>query len=342
MSTRPTIAAVAAAAGVSRQTVSNALNAPERVRPDTLARVLARIDDLGYRPSVAARQMRTGRSQLLAMRIEPVRDGVNGVVGDRFLHALSEAAQRAGYRMLLCTAAGDAAELAEYEQLRATMALDGVVLATTHSGDGRRAWLREHGLAFTSFGRPWASDGTLVAGDTSWVDVDGAVGTAAATGELVSRGHRRIAYLGWPQGSDVGQDRRTGWLRTMAAAGLTGEGVEATSEDDIEQALAVVADLLGSRPTAIVCASDTLAIAVSAALNQRGLRPGPDVSVVGFDDTPAARALGIASVLQPLDRVADACIGGLVGQLEGSATPQRGVLLEPRLVIRPTLADPAP
>ena len=142
MSTRPTIAAVAAAAGVSRQTVSNALNAPERVRPDTLARVLARIDDLGYRPSVAARQMRTGRSQLLAMRIEPVRDGVNGVVGDRFLHALSEAAQRAGYRMLLCTASGDAAELAEYEQLRATMALDGVVLATTHTGDGRRAWLR--------------------------------------------------------------------------------------------------------------------------------------------------------------------------------------------------------
>ncbi|WP_235866081.1 LacI family DNA-binding transcriptional regulator [Serinibacter arcticus] len=342
MSVRPTIAAVAAAAGVSRQTVSNALNAPERVKPDTLAKVLGHIDVLGYRPSVAARQMRTGRSQLLAMRIEPVRDGVNGVVGDRFLHALAEAAQAAGYRMLLCTAGSDVDEVAEYEQLLATMALDGVVLATTHTGDTRRAWLRDHGLAFMSFGRPWGDLAVAGASDSSWVDVDGAAGTAAATAELLRRGHRRIAYLGWPAGSDVGHDRRAGWLTTMAAAGRTDEAVEVTSEDDIEEALDVVEDLLRQRPTAIVCASDTLAVAASAVLNRRGLRPGPDVSVVGFDDTPAARALGIASVLQPLDQVAEACIAGLVAQLDGRPLPAEGVLLPPLLVPRTTLADPAP
>lgn len=345
MSVRPTIAAVAAAAGVSRQTVSNALNAPERVRPDTLAKVLGHVDDLGYRPSAAARQMRTGRSQLLAMRIEPVRDGVNGVIGDRFLHALAEAAQSAGYRLLLCTATSDADEVAEYEQLRATMALDGVVLATTHTGDPRRDWLREHGLPFMSFGRPWGAETRVAAptteSDSSWVDVDGAAGTSAATAELLRRGHRRIAYLGWPAGSDVGHDRRAGWRTAMADAGLAGEAVEATAEDDVELALDVVDDLLSASPTAVVCASDTLAIAVSAVLSRRGLQAGPDVSVVGFDDTPAARALGIASVLQPLAQVAEACIAGLLGQLKGRPRPADGVLLAPRLIARATLADPA-
>ena len=345
MSERPTIAAVALAAGVSRQTISNAINAPERVRPETLKRVLAHIEELGFRPNVAARQMRTGRSQLLAMRIEPVRDGVNGVVGDRFLHALAEAAQFAGYRMLLCTAKNDAEELAEYEQLRDTMALDGVVLATTHTGDPRRAWLADHELPFMSFGRPWASldapDGSAVP-DGNWVDVDGAAGTAAATAELISRGHTRIAYLGWPVGSDVGNDRRSGWARSMAESDLAVDHLEASSEDEIEEAVAVVGTLLDSRPTAIVCASDTLAVAAAAVLNQRGLRPGTDISVVGFDDTPAARALGIASVLQPLDRVAEACVAGILDQLNNKPRSGQGELLAPQLVLRSTLADPAP
>lgn len=345
MSERPTIAAVALAAGVSRQTISNAINAPERVRPETLKRVLAHIEELGFRPNVAARQMRTGRSQLLAMRIEPVRDGVNGVVGDRFLHALAEAAQFAGYRMLLCTAKNDAEELAEYEQLRDTMALDGVVLATTHTGDPRRAWLADHELPFMSFGRPWASldapDGSVVP-DGNWVDVDGAAGTAAVTAELISRGHTRIAYLGWPVGSDVGNDRRSGWARSMAESDLAVDHLEASSEDEIEEAVAVVGTLLDSRPTAIVCASDTLAVAAAAVLNQRGLRPGTDISVVGFDDTPAARALGIASVLQPLDRVAEACVAGILDQLNNKPRSGQGELLAPQLVLRSTLADPAP
>ena len=344
VSERPTIAAVALAAGVSRQTISNAINAPERVRPETLKRVLATIEELGFRPNVAARQMRTGRSQLLAMRIEPVRDGVNGVVGDRFLHALAEAAQFAGYRMLLCTAKNDAEELAEYEQLRDTMALDGVILATTHTGDPRREWLADHDLPFMSFGRPWASQslsGEAEAPDSNWVDVDGAAGTAAATAELISRGHQRIAYLGWPTGSDVGNDRRSGWVGSMTKGGLAVDGLEASSEDDIEEAVGAVEQLLDSSPTAIVCASDTLAVAAAAVLNRRSLRPGADVSVVGFDDTPAARALGIASVLQPLDRVAEACVAGILDQLNNRPRSGLGQLLAPELVLRSTLADPA-
>src|SRR5215475_9389542 len=120
MSANVTIATVARHANVSRQTVSNVLNAPELVRADTRARVQAAIEELGYRTNLAARQMRTGRSKLIAVRIDPVRDGVEPSVLDRFLHGLTEASESAGYRIMLYTATDDRSEISTYEDLLAS------------------------------------------------------------------------------------------------------------------------------------------------------------------------------------------------------------------------------
>src|SRR5947209_17332876 len=97
---RTTLESVARRAFVSRQTVSNVLNAPHLVRPETIARVQAAIDELGYRPNWAARTLRTRRSRLIGARIEPPRDGVTAVILERFLHSLTVKAQASGYRML--------------------------------------------------------------------------------------------------------------------------------------------------------------------------------------------------------------------------------------------------
>ncbi|GFJ88933.1 hypothetical protein Prum_025750 [Phytohabitans rumicis] len=150
-----TIATVAEHARVSRQTVSNVLNTPHLVREETQARVREAITALGYRANQAARQMRTGRSRLLAVRIEPTRDGINGTVLDRFLHGLTEAAAPAGYRVLLYAAADDTAEIATYDDLLAAYDLDAFVLTSTHHGDVRTSWLAERGVPFVTFGQPW-------------------------------------------------------------------------------------------------------------------------------------------------------------------------------------------
>ncbi len=210
MAEKATITTVARHAMVSRQTVSNVLNSPHLVREETRARVLASIEALGYRANQAARQMRTGRSRLLAVRIGPAGDGINGSVLDTFLHGLTETASSAGYRIVLYTAADDAGEIATYDDLLASYDLDGFVLTSTHHGDVRTAWLAEHDVPFVTFGRPWGAP----AGHP-WVDVDGAAGTAAATRHLIAAGHRRIAFVGWPDGSGVGDDRRAGWLAAM-------------------------------------------------------------------------------------------------------------------------------
>lgn len=325
MAAKVTIATVARHAKVSRQTVSNVLNTPHLVREETRARVLAAIKELGYRTNLAARQMRTGRSRLIGVRIDPNPTGIEGSVMDRFLHGLTEAAAAAGYRIVLYTATDDSNdEIATYEDLLASYALDAFVLTHTRHGDSRAAWLAKAGVPFTTFGRPW---GAL--DQHPWVDVDGAAGTAAATRYLMEQGHRRIGFIGWPKGSGVGDDRWHGWVSAMREAGLDVAGLARHVENIIDAGERAARDLMRSKrpPTALVCVSDRIAL---------GARRVTDIPVVGFDDSPIAQAVGLSSVRQPLAEAAAECMAQLSALLdkERSGAIRRNVLLQPQLIIR--------
>ncbi len=320
-----TIATVARRAGVSRQTVSNVINTPDVVRPETRERVRDAIATLGYRVNQAARQMRTGRSRLIAVRIEPARDGINGSVLDRFLHGLTDAAAPAGYRVMLYTATDDDDEIATYQNLLSAYDLDAFVLTSTHHGDVRTSWLTDRKVPFVTFGRPWGAPDTH-----SWVDVDNAAGTAEATRHLRAAGHERIGFVGWPAGSGVGDARRAGW-----AAALGADGPSAATLDGIDTGARATRDLLDTpdAPTALVCASDSLALGALRAARELGR----DCAVVGFDDTAVARAVGLTSVSQPLPEAAARCVDLLAQVLDGDqhAAPSQ-VLLPPSLVLRAT------
>ena len=350
---RPTLQTVAARAAVSRQTVSNALNAPHLVRPDTLERVLAVVSELGYRPHGAARQLRTSRSRVIGLRLEPTGDGISGAVLDRFLHAVTEQAQLRGYRVMLFTASDDHSEIAQYGELVEVLGVDALVLTSTHHGDARTGWLTENAVPFVTFGRPWPTD----SGDTqvtshAWVDVDGAVGTRAAVEHLLELGHRRIAYLGWPEGSGVGDDRRSGWARALRAAGTVSpaelDALAAHAPDGVGAGAQAAEHLLATAsPTAFVCASDSLALgALATVRSSAGAAAGDVPAVVGFDDTPVARAVGLSSVAQPLTEAAGRTVGLLLAQLAGDrpgpADADRHVLLSPSLVVRDSSAHPPP
>ncbi|MEW2380758.1 substrate-binding domain-containing protein [Micromonospora sp. NPDC047707] len=328
MAEKVTIATVARHARVSRQTVSNVLNAPHIVREETRLRVQEAIDALGYRANQAARQMRTGRSRLIAARIEPTRDGINGSVLDRFLHGLTEAAEAAGYRVMLYTAIDTDREIATYDDLLGAYDLDAFVLTGTDHGDPRTEWLARRGVPFVTFGRPWDAPDAH-----PWVDVDGASGTAEATTHLLAAGHRRIGFLGWPAGSGVGDDRRAGWRRTLAAAGVDPAGLDRETVDGIAEGERHARGLLAeAAPTALLCASDSLALGALQAVRA----DAPDVAVIGFDDTPVAAAVGLTSVSQPLGEAAARCVDLLTAVLDGPHRTTDQVLLQPSLVRRHT------
>ena len=342
MTGHPTLVSLARDLGVSRQTVSNAINAPDRVNAKTLARVRAAIADSGYRPRVAGRQLRTRRSMNLATRLHRTSDGINGAVLDRFLHALTDAAQVHGYRLTLFTAADDAAEVAAVDELLSTVDIDGFVLTGSHHDDARTEWLLRHDVPFVSFGRPWCVKGDPYDAPHPWVDVDGSAGTAEATRMLLDAGHRRIGFLGWPPGSGVGDDRRQGWLRTIRDTDLGAEELDRLSlhiTDTVGNGALGGRELLSQGATAVVCASDSLALGAFAAWRQAGadLTAGP--AVVGFDDTPVAAAIGLSSVRQPIERAAAHAVAVLHHRLSGetaTTAPEPHLLLASALVSRRT------
>ena len=335
----PTLADVAERAGVSRQTVSNAINNPDLLRPETLVRVQEAIAALGFRPNRAARHLRTRASQLIGLRMSPAQEFTANAAMDRFVHALVEESREAGYHLLLFSGGpgrpeATAADLVRgYDELLRSTAVDAFVVTDTYLGNPQTRWLTDRRAPFVAFGRPWADpDATH-----RWVDVDGAAGVALATQHLVDLGHRRIAWIGWPETSFIGEDRRSGWERVVAAAGLPTDGLAVGVPDTVEAGRDASAALLDSAgPTAIVCASDTLAVGVLHTLAARGLHPGHDVAVVGFDDSQVAQVLphGLTSVRQPLEQVALELVRALEALLAPEPYDGRGVLLTPTLAVR--------
>lgn len=332
MGKAPTVEDVARAAGVSRQTVSNVLNTPGIVKPATRERVQEAIAELGYRPHTAARALRTRRSSTIGVHLDPYAGGVSGVVLDRFVHALTDRAGERRMRVLLYAARTPQEEIERMRDLLDGGEVDAFVITGTFHGDPRTTWLRERNVPFVAFGRPWGDD-DVDAPAHLWVDVDGAAGTAQATRYAREQTTGDIAFLGWPPGSGTGDDRERGWR----LAG--GDGARLTAQEDVRAARGTVALALaqGASIGAIVCASDTLAIGARLAAAAAGR---DEVLVIGFDNTPAAEALGLSSVEQLPEQVAEGALGLLMGSTGSVVVPRAAasgnahVLVEPRLVTR--------
>ena len=334
----PTLADVAERAGVSRQTVSNAVNNPDLLRPDTLVRVQAAIDELGYVPNRAARNLRTRASHLVGLRMSPVQEGTANAAMDRFVHSLVWTSREAGYHVLLFSGEGTD-PLEGYEDLLRSTAVDAFVVTDTYLGNPQAAWLRERRAPFVAFGRPWGDP----AARHPWVDVDGAAGTEQATTHLLDRGHTRIGWVGWDEGSFIGEDRRAGWARSLERRGLPIAGMASRTDDTVwsgRDAAAALLDGAGGPPTAFVCASDTLAVGVLHTLAVRGLHPGRDVAVVGFDDSQVAQVVhpGLTSVRLPLEEVAAAVVRSLEELMAAPRAAGEGRLLTPTLTVRASSA----
>ena len=338
MAQLPTVIDVGRIAGVSRQTVSNVLNAPELVKPETRARVEAAIAELGYRPHASARRLRTRKSSTIGIRLDPMTNGISGSVLDRFLHALTEQADARGLRVMLFTASDPDDEIRQIRKLRDGADVDAFVLTSTFYGDSRTEWLIANGVPFVTFGRPWGID-DMNDPRHLWVDVDGFSGLRAATEELLAAGCSRVAYLGWPSPSGTGDDRRRGWRSVMESAGMPADeldSLQVSSEDGVGQGRAAMAALVqsGIRFDGVVCASDSLALGALLAVPA-------GMPVIGYDNTPVAQAIGLSSVEQPLDEVAAGALELLLGangrELVGwtdNADDPRHRLVTPRLVTR--------
>jgi LacI family transcriptional regulator len=261
---------VAAAAGVSPGTVSRALNGYRDVAQDTRRRVLAAAERLGYVPAAAGRTLATGRSGLVAACLHRCWGDPDGLqpFGRLVVAALAQDLAAHG-RDLLVFETVDAAVDA-----MAARELEAVVLVCLADATTER-------LAVADALRTVAVDAPGPVQARS----DHAGGLRAAVAHLQSLGHERIAYLGGPLDSVVARERRSGYLAQLDGPPLIAHA-DGYLEDHGERA---AAQLLQERPSAIVAASDELAIGALRAATAAGLDVPRDLSLVGFDDVRAAR-----------------------------------------------------
>lgn len=334
---RATIDTVAEAARVSRQTVTNALRHPQRVKPETLDRVLAEIDRLGYRPSLAAQAMQSQRSGAVGIELNALGPDYHNAMMAPFVAALSVESVHHYLHMVTFGSADDTPTLDAYERMWRSQVVDAFVIADTHLGDPRPDWLSDRGIPFASFGRIW-DDPTF----TRWVDIDGGHGTALAVDHCRAAGYQRLGYLGWPEGhSTVGDSRRDGWLRACRGDHAELHRREASSVDELEAATLAAKPVVAEvgRGGAIVCATDVHAVAVLHAAIAAGLRPGMDLGIVGFDDSELARMHGLTSIAQPLKAVSTEVLRLVRESLSGDEdTGTTGVMLQPELTVRASTA----
>ncbi|RJN32125.1 LacI family DNA-binding transcriptional regulator [Nesterenkonia natronophila] len=323
---RTTIMDVARAAGVSRQTVSNAINSPERVRPDTRSKVLQVVDKLHYRPSSAARTLRHQRAGAVGTELNAVADQPSDIALP-FLTALTLSAARHACHMVPFASKEAFPLLSGYQDMVRRRLVDAFILTDTHPGDPRPAWLEEAGIPYASFGRIY-DDPTR----GYWADVDGAAGTQMAVAHVAASGYQTVGFLGWPAGSAVGDLRREGWAQGVKEHDVAA-GPEGSAPQSLPEALRAAEDLLDGLAVgdAVVCASDVLALGVHQAALARGWTPGADIGITGFDGSPVAHLHSITTLTQPLDDIAEHLFTILDHQLAGSPEPVQAALLVPTL-----------
>src|ERR671918_586984 len=210
-----TIHQVAAEAGVSPSTGLNALNGPpDPMLPQTRERVQQAIARLGYRPNGPARQLRTGRSQVVGLVVPSVANPFWGT----FARHLEAAALQAGYRVLLCNSERDPERERDYLEELWADGIRGVVLCSSLPSLQHVLPLVERGLAMVAFDR------TAQAGDPPSlvnISVDNAVGAELATRHLLQLGHRRLAFVTGSLRSVNRRARFRGFESALEEYGLT-------------------------------------------------------------------------------------------------------------------------
>jgi LacI family transcriptional regulator len=317
---RPTMKDVASRAGVALKTVSRVVNGEAGVTPETAGRVHGAIEALGFRRNESARLLRTGRTATLGFITDTWDDPDHPAV----YRGLEDIAREQGYLLYSGSTDSDAGREERLALAMCARRVDGLIIIPTPGSHDYLVSEIEAGVAMVFvLRRP-----ELVNADS--VLPDEYAGARAAVGHLAGHGHRRIGFLGDPDGYRS-QTLREAFGAAMAAAGLVAEPSWATLHAD---------DLAAGHPpvTAVFCADQKRTRAALRALGTRGPADEDQVAVVGFGDFDLADLVSPPVTVVSYDPVLIGRAAGqlLVRRLSGDQAPPREVTVPVRLIERRT------
>ncbi|MFA3877848.1 LacI family DNA-binding transcriptional regulator [Streptomyces sp. MMCC 100] len=324
---------VAALAGVSTRTVSNVVSGSASVAEETRARVQAALDELGYRPNVAARNLRAGRTGLIGLAIPELYSPYFGELAALVV----EAAQQRSWTVVIDQTSGD--PNAERRLLEGTggRLVDGLITSPWAlgpqelTGQSRNVPVvllgerRPHGLA-------------------DRVAVDNVLAADEATTHLLESGRRRVAAIG-PQPhlrNETAQQRLEGYRNALRRAGLNPDPaleqpVTTLHRKDGAEAMTALLDA-GARPDAVFAFTDELALGAMHVAHQRGVRVPEEVAFVGFDGIEDGRYANppLTTVVPDKRQIAERALQCLADRIysPASSVPPLDIVIPHRLVVR--------
>lgn len=328
----PTLDDVAKRAGVSTATVSRCLNDPQRVVAATRERVMSAVDALGYTPNFAARVMAAKRSFTIGAIIPTMENAIFA----RGLQAFQEEIHQRGYTLLVSSSAYKPE--VEEEQIRTLVArgADGLLLIG-HDRDARIYDYLERQKV------PAMVAWSFTPGQrTPSIGFDNRQAMMALAQEVIALGHTQLATIsGFSQGNDRARLRIEGIKDAMQQSGLSPDNL-ATIETsyEIESGAEAFRQLMeqDTRPTAILCGNDVLAVGAVRQAEDMGLHVPDDISITGFDDIELARIVqpGLTTIHVPHRDMGRKAAAELIEMIENSS-PGQSIRLDTKIVMRKSL-----
>ena len=321
---------VARLAGVSHQTVSRVINDSGNLRPATREKVLAAIEELGYRPSLAARALATSRSRMLGVLVSD-----SAFFGPSSMtHAMEAEARAAGY--FVVTVAVDAQDsesvLQAIDHLK-KLGVDGMVIIAR-----QESILEDYRTVL--LGMPLITIDATVSPDASSVSIDNIAGARLAVGHLAQLGHLKIIHVSGPNSWYEAKARAKGYELELSARGLQRlpilEG-DWSARSGFAAGLKIVKDF--PEVTAVFAANDQMALGLLTAFAQNGVVVPEQMSIVGFDNQDETEFYNpaLTTVAQDFSGVGRNAMALLIDAVSGSSLAAHHDVA-PRLVVRGSTA----
>lgn len=324
-----TIRVVAEAAGVSPATVSRVLNGRVDVNAALRERVLTAVAELGYRPNGAARSLRTRATLVLGCIISDITNPFFTAM----VRGVEDAAQEAGYSVVLANADEDVEKEARYLDVAVAEQMAGVVLSPAAATQPRLSVLAERGIPVVTIDR------RIRGAAFDSVTINNRQVAKEATAHLIAEGWRRIGFVAGPNVTTTARDRLAGHQAALRAAGrpIENQLIE-TADYRVEGGYRATQTLLAlpEPPDALLIANNLMTIGALDALFDAGIPVPGDIAVIGFDDVTWAlgRRARITSVEQPTYDIGKRAGELLLARIRGDDAPPRSIVLPAGLVVR--------
>ncbi len=318
---------VARRAGVSQSAVSRVFTPGASASKKTVEKVRKAASELGYRPNVLARAMVSGRSRIIGLVVAYLENQFY----PEALEKLSNALQEKGYHVLIFMAAQTAGNIDDVVEEILDYQVDGIITASVAMSSDLSDRCRAAGVPMVLFNRSQDNDAM------SAVTSDNVAGGRKVAEFLLAGGHRKVGHIAGWEGASTQRDREKGFTEVLAEADLTPHAREVGNFSHADAADATRRMFAGDPPDAVFVANDHMAFAVMDTLRfELGLSVPHDVSVVGYDDVPAAAwpAYNLTTVRQPANRMVAETVEILLAKINDPSTSPRRVEIDGPLILR--------